>query len=80
MFIFRPKITLAGNRVFPLASYLLRLWWNWQTRNLEVVVLTRRAGSSPANRTNFSIARILCKDLYFNTLQLLSVQSYLRFA
>ena len=30
----------------------MRLWWNWQTRSLEVAVSYGRAGSSPAKRTS----------------------------
>jgi hypothetical protein len=37
---FLRKITLAVFAVLDLSNHPLRLWWNWQTRNLEVVVLS----------------------------------------
>jgi hypothetical protein len=40
MLIFLRKNTLAVFAVLDLSNHPLRLWWNWQTRNLEVVVLS----------------------------------------
>ena len=37
---FLRKNTLAVFALLDLSNQPLRLWWNWQTRNLEVVVLS----------------------------------------
>lgn len=45
----RIAVIIIVASVAPVATQSkLQMWWNWQTRHLEGVVSSARAGSSPA--------------------------------
>ena len=49
-----------------LGGICLRLCWNWQTGQLEVLVSIRRVGSSPVSRTSFLSGKIAYAREWWN--------------